>query len=399
MKKRNPRDKGISKRKDGRYSARFVDKNGIRQEQYFKSIPEARNWLEKARYEDKHGISNISADMTVDEWFDIWLESVSEALEDNTIKNYVDRYTINVKPIIGKIKLDNVKPIHCQKIINQMEKDEYAPSTIGQTYTTMGTLFKAAIANGYISKHPLDTVRLKKSVNHKKDIIFLTVEEQEAFLNEAKNHRKYEQYVFLLETGLRIGEMIALSFDCVDLEKRTITIEKSMEYKYSRGKWKAGPPKTMESYRTLPLTDTAYSILEKIYNSKDTRKMSEELDQTLYYKDKRTDETKSFNMKELVFLNWRTGMPTKTSSYDTYLNKLTDLAKIKHISAHSLRHTYATRAIERGVQPKVLQKLLGHKSITTTMDTYVHVSDDSMLNAIQQYQKNSNGVKMVSNTI
>ncbi len=92
-------------------------------------------------------------------------------------------------------------------------------------------------------------------------------------------------------------------------------------------------------------------------------------------------------MRDLVFINWRTGMPPKNSSYDTHLYKLCDDAGIERFCMHALRHTYATRAIESGMQPKVLQKLLGHASITTTMNRYVHVTDDSMKKAVAQFAK------------
>ena len=102
-------------------------------------------------------------------------------------------------------------------------------------------------------------------------------------------------------------------------------------------------------------------------------------------------------MRDLVFVNWRTGEPAKNSSYDTHLYKLCDAAKIKRFSMHALRHTYATRAIERGMQPKVLQKLLGHASIKTTMDRYVHVTDDSLQRAVAQVESSliKNGAEMV----
>lgn len=78
---------------------------------------------------------------------------------------------------------------------------------------------------------------------------------------------------------------------------------------------------------------------------------------------------------------------------DTHLYKLCDEAGIKRFCMHALRHTYATRAIERGVQPKVLQQLLGHASIKTTMDRYVHVTDESLVNAICQFQQATPPVK------
>ena len=102
--------------------------------------------------------------------------------------------------------------------------------------------------------------------------------------------------------------------------------------------------------------------------------------------DRRTGEKAVLIMRDLVFINWRTGEPAKNSSYDTHLYKLCEKAGIAPFGMHALRHTYATRAIERGMQPKVLQQLLGHTSIKTTMDKYVHVSDDSMQNAVRLFE-------------
>ena len=202
----------------------------------------------------------------------------------------------------------------------------------------------------------------------------------------AKRSHNYYQYALLLETGLRTGELIGLTWDCIDFEKRTLTVNKALEYRHGNGYWRAGPPKTPHSYRTIPLTNRAYEILKTVYSQKDSRKESATLSQSLEFMDRHTGRKATLVMKDLVFINWRTGEPAKNSSYDTHLYKLCDEAGIKHFTMHTLRHTYATRAIERGVQPKVLQKLLGHASIQTTMDKYVHVTDESMQKAIQRFE-------------
>ena len=112
------------------------------------------------------------------------------------------------------------------------------------------------------------------------------------------------------------------------------------------------------------------------------------LSQILEYTDSRTGEKKCLVMRDLVFINWRTGEPAKNSSlrYTIYINCVMKLV-LRRFCMHALRHTYATRAIERGVQPKVLQQLLGHASIKTTMDRYVHVTDESLAKAVQQLKQ------------
>ena len=377
--------KGICQRKDGLYSARFVSSEGKRQVKCFSSLPEARNWLEDAKYADRHEDVFAPPDMTVTEWFEFWISHIVGDLAPNTKRNYRERYEYNVKPVIGKMRLTDVKPMHCKMVFNRMEAS-YAGSTIRQTYIAVGTMFRAAVMNDMIQKHPMDGVRYTKPVRAPDDIHFLTRDEQIRFLEVAKRSHNYNQYALILETGLRTGEMIGLTWDAIDFQNRTLTVNKTLEYRHKQHFWRAGPPKTQQSYRTIPLTDRAYEILKGIWDNRPERKESPTLDKTLEYIDRRTGVSSRLVMRDLVFINWRTGEPAKNSSYDTHLYKLCDEAGIEKFCMHALRHTYATRAIECGVQPKVLQKLLGHASIKTTMDRYVHVTSESLDQAVRQFE-------------
>lgn len=377
--------KGIYQRKNGLYSARFVNKAGERQEKYFKTLPEARNWLADAKYADNHAEIFVPTDLTVDQWFDFWINNIVCDRAPNTLRNYRERYTRNVQPVIGKMRLADIKPMHCKMVLNRMD-ESYAGSTIRQTYIAMGTLFRAAVNNDMIAKHPMDGVRYSKPVRAVNDINYLTVEEQTHFLDAAKRSHNYAQYALILETGLRTGEMIGLTWDDIDWEKRTLTVRKTLEYRHKQGCWRAGPPKSQSSYRTIPLTRKAYNILRELYDNRENRNEAEDLDQVLTYIDRITGQQKTLVMRDLVFVNYRTGMPAKNSSYDTHLYKLCDEAGISRFCMHALRHTYATRAIEAGVNPKTLQKFLGHSSIKMTLDRYVHVTDDSMSKAIEQFE-------------
>ena len=379
--------KGLGQRKDKYYYAKY-SYHGKKGQQSFHTLVEAKNWRQEQLYLCRHPElrTATSPDMTVDAWFNRWLKDVVGNRAPNTLRNYRERYEHNVQPFIGSMLLRDVKPMDCQMILNAMESD-YAGSTIRQTYMTMGTFFKSAKDNGFIDRHPMDGVRYTKPVRAVDDIHFLTVDEQKRFLEAAKGSHNYAQYALILETGLRTGEMIGLTWDAIDLEKRTLTVNKTLEFRYKQDEWRAGPPKTESSYRTIPLTDTAYGILREIYDTREYRNESKDLSTILTLMDRKTGQKRKLVMRDLVFINWRTGMPAKNSSYDTHLYKLCDEAGIKRFCMHALRHTYATRAIESGMQPKVLQKLLGHASSKTTMDRYVHVTDDSMQKAVAQFAK------------
>lgn len=97
--------------------------------------------------------------------------------------------------------------MHCKMVLNQME-DDYAGSTIRQTYIAMGTMFKSALINDLIAKHPMNGVRYTKPIRAVNDIKYLTVEEQQKFMEVAKWSHNYYQYALILETGLRTGELI-----------------------------------------------------------------------------------------------------------------------------------------------------------------------------------------------
>lgn len=378
--------KGIGQRKDGLYYARCTDKSGHRLEKCFQELKEAKNWQKEQQYYQLYPAAKAKpTQMTVDEWFEFWQANLLTGLAPNTVRNYRERYEKNAKAMLGDLLLTEVKPMHCKAVFNGMT-GAYAGSTIRQAYIGLGSMFKAAKENGLIEKHPMDGVRFESPIKAVDEIHFLTVTEQDAFLKAAKHSHNFSQYALILETGLRTGEVIGLTWDVIDWERHTLTVNKTMEFRHKQHEWRAGPPKTLKSYRTIPLTDTAYQILQTLYLGREYRKESPELDRVLTYMDRRTAKMATLNMRDLVFVNYRTGMPAKNSSYDTHLYKLCDSAGIKHFCMHALRHTYATRAIERGMQPKVLQKLLGHASIKTTMDRYVHVTDDSLFQAVHQFQ-------------
>ena len=360
---------GISQRKDGRYSARFVTSSGKRIEKYFPMLQDARKWLAEAKMNDESGSVGVSVGMTVDEWFEFWIVNIKDkTVRYNTARNYRERYKQNIKKHIGKMLIADVKPMHCQKILNDMEAD-YAGSTIYQTLIALYNMFDSAVENAIILKNPVTkSVKLPKPVEKKTKV--LTIDEQEKFMEEAEGSSNYPQYFFILQTGVRTGEMVGLKWEDIDFEKNVISIRRSMEYRYSVGEWRIGPPKTKHGYREIPITKANRDMLLELKKSADAGR---------YVQDE---------FKEFVFIN-RKGMPTKNSTYDVHIGKLTKKAQIQNFSMHTLRHTFATRCIEAGMRPKTLQQILGHSSINITMNLYVHVTDEEKTKEMLKFEEYS----------
>lgn len=348
---------GISQQSDKLYVARFTDKFGIRKTKRFKKLQECRQWIADASYISKHSDIENASDILVDTWYEYWIGIKKQTVRPNTVRNYSERYEKNIKGIIGKKLLSEVKPIHCQKIFSDMAEQGYKTTTIYQTRITLYNMLEFAKENDVILSNPC-----KKSV--KSDMgkpsekkVALTIDEQRKFLMAAAGQSYENQYKFMLQTGLRTGELVGLKWDDIDFGKRTVTISRTMEYRYKVGEWRVGPPKSKSGYRTIPLTDEAIRIL------KDQKEKNSKI------------KVINIEWRDQVFLS-RKGEPVKNSTYDTALFKICDKAEIRKFCMHILRHTFATRCIEAGMIPKTLQKILGHSNIGITMNLYVDATEE-----------------------
>lgn len=348
---------GISQEKSGLYSARFVDKFGKRRHKRFKKLQECRAWIADAMYVDQHSDISMPANMLVDQWFEYWIGIKKKTVRPNTVRNYTERYRRNIQPLIGKMVLSDVKPLHCQKIFYDMADQDYRTSTIYQTRITLYNMFEFAKENEVLLNNPC-----KRSVksdmgkpSEKKEA--LTRENHRRFLEYASGQSYENQYRFVLQTGLRTGELVGLKWEDVDMQAKVIHIRRSMEYRHSTKEWRIGEPKSKSGYRSIPLTDEACAILNN------QKKKNQEIKEI------------ASEWNEYVFL-CRKGTPIKNSTYDTALFKICDKAEIPRFSMHVLRHTFATRCIEGGIKPKTLQMLLGHSNIGITMNLYVHTTEE-----------------------
>ena len=352
--------KGICQRKDGLYSARFLDRFGNRKVRYFGSVVEAKNWLEDARYEDKHADTVMISDteMTVEDWFNFWIGNIVSDLAPNTIRNYRERYEHNIRPVIGKLKITDVKPMHCKLVFNRMN-ETYAGGTIRQTYIAMGTMFRAAVDNDILIRHPMDGVKYTKPMKAADDIKYFTVDEQKAFLETAKSSHNYHQFALILETGLRVGEVIGLTWDCIDWDTSNIHLYRQLKpVKGRKDTWAFTTLKNKQS-RDFIAPPSVICILKK-----------QKLRQTEWKLQYGTAYNNDLN---LVFTNPLGKHLTSVTIYNHFKAIVTEMG-LPEVRFHDLRHTYATLALQNGVDVKTVSNNLGHATVAFTMDKYVHVS-------------------------
>lgn len=361
---------GVTQRKDGRYSAKFKSKSGKRVEKYFDKLQEARKWLSEAKYEDEHGNIGSSMDMTVDAWFEYWITEIKGGtIRWRTIRSHQDRYNKNIKETIGNMVISNIRPMHCQNIINIMNDYGYSAGTMQKTRQTMSAMFSDALENGIITMNPVTkSVKIpKKKVN---DIRVMTLDEQEKFLSAAKHSVNYWHFLFVLQTGVRSSELRGLKWCDIDFENRVIHVSRNVDYNLNEKKFTSGELKTSSGKRDIPITDIAYDALMAMKELKESR----------------SSKIVSIEFSDNVFLN-SNGNFNRSSDYCRCLKSICDKAEIERVSMHTLRHTFATRCIEAGVKPKTLQKILGHAKISMTMDLYVHITDDEKEKEMKKFSE------------
>lgn len=361
---------GITQRKNGRYSAKFKSRSGRRIEKYFDKLAEARKWLSEAKYEDLHGDSSSSADMTVDAWFHYWISEIkAKTVRWSTLSSYKDRYNKNIREIIGSMIISDVKPMHCQNVLNVMDNNGYAGSSMARTKAALSAMFSDACENALISMNPV-TKSVKCPKKPEKSTNVLTLDEQEKFLNAARESINYSHFLFILQTGVRSSELRGLKWDDTDFQNRIIHIRRNVTHDSSNNRFITGELKTSSGQRDIPMTQTAYDLLMAVKCQQAAKK----------------NRVIQFEFADHVFLN-RNGRLLPNSNYDRYLEKICDKAGIERISMHTLRHTFATRCIESGMKPKTLQKILGHANISMTMDLYVHVTEEEKDKEMQQFEQ------------
>lgn len=355
---------GISQRKDGLYTARFTDRSGKRRQQYFKKLQECRNWLADAQFADEHGVINACENMTVDAWFEYWITEIKgKTIRWTTAETYKNQYKASIKDVIGNMLMCEVKPMHCQHVLNRTS-EKYAKSTEEHIRKMMVTMFGDATENGFIHENPVKKgVKCRKRDDNQSKV--LTIEEHRKFLDSAKRTVYYNHFAFVLQTGIRESELRGLKWNDIDFDNQIIHIRRSLIYNSRSGKFVESPTKTTSGIRAIPLTQEAIRILSAI--RKEARNVI------------------PIEFSGNIFLN-KYGKPVTNAGYSDCTSRICKNAGIKQISMHALRHTFATRCIESGMKPKTLQKIMGHSNISITMNLYVHTTEDEKKKEMKAFE-------------
>ena len=362
-KKRANGEGSIRKRKDGRWEGRYTAGHDpetgktIYKNVLGKTQTEVKEKLKRAIEDSAKLDMSKVGQYTVGQWMDVWFENYAKIKvrpsSHQTYRGYIENH---IKPNIGSIPLNKLTSLELQKLYKKLlgngrvERIESKKQPKGLSAKTVRNInqiicsaLNLAIEQRLILTNPADACALPK-LEHR-EMKTLPVEQLTSFLREAKESGVFEMYYIELATGLRRGELLGLKWSDIDLEHGSLRVQRQIAR--IDGEIVEGPLKTKNAYRTLPLSADAIDVLK-------------------------TQKKKGGN-SQYVFPS-PTGGPISPDSVLHMLHRVLTRAGLPKVRFHDLRHTFATLALQNGVDIKTVSGMLGHFSAGFTLDTYAHVT-------------------------
>ena len=390
--------KGESQRKsDLRYIYQYIDPNKKRRVIYANDLPALREKIKNVVRDDLDGIRMYcDGKATLNYVFDRYI-ATKRNLKENTKVNYIYMYNRFVRPtfgkrFIGKIKYSDIKRFYYGMILDE----EMKPNTLEIIHTQLHPAFQMAVRDEILRQNPTDGVmaEIKKShIWEKNPRHALTIPQQKAFMDYLKAHREYHGWLpiltVLLGTGMRIGECLGLRWDDLDFENRIISVNHTFVYRPDeKGKSAKhiSTPKTISGRRTIPMIDEVFNaFLDEYELQKCVGFSSEEIDG--YSNFVFVTATGSIYLPSAVN---RAIERARVAYNKEEVNKAEKEDRepfiIPHFSAHNLRHTFCTRFCENESNLKIIQSIMGHTDISTTMDIYAEATQEKKQEIVANLQ-------------
>ena len=351
-------------RKDGRWEGRYVIGRNE------KGLPKTKSVLAKTRKECEeklkvlrnsmkdHEPKRLKADMTFGAWLDHWYQTECKPkIRPKTQADYENRIYQHIIPELGHIPLAKLAPGDLQQFYIRLKQggrlqrtEAYGPGLsdrmVKSCHVTCRMALDRTVALGLILKNPAHAC--KAPTTHPKDMQVLTQEEMQRLLIQAKENDCYELLLLELSTGLRRGELLALRWDDLDFQTGELRIERQVQR--VKGSLTVTQPKTRSSSRSMILPAPVLEILKSYRQNIDC--------QWMFPSPKKENS------------------PRDPAAVRKKLAVVLERAGCKHVRFHDLRHTFATNALEHGMDIKTLSAVIGHVSSATTLNIYAHVTDE-----------------------
>lgn len=377
---------GESQRIDGTYDYRWRTSDGKRHSVYAKTLEELREKEQVIQKDKSDGIRTDSKNVTLNDVFEMWV-NLKKGLKDNTFQNYQYMYNQFVYPDFGQSKVVKMKRSDVRRFYNMLADERLLKiSTIDNVHTVLHQVLDLAVEDEYLRNNPSDNALKELKQSHSFDVEkrkALTVQEQNTFLTFLENSKQYNHWLpifrVMIGTGLRVGEITGLRWEDLDFENETISVNHTLVYYNHETNgcyFSVNTPKTKAGRRIVPMLD---NVKEAFIQEK---KYQEEMGVSC--------QVRIDGYTDFIFIN-RFGNVQHQGTLNKALRRImrdcnqeilekvkkdNEIVLLPRFSCHALRHTFTTRLCESGINIKVIQDVLGHADISTTMNIYADVTKD-----------------------
>ena len=373
----------IRQRKDGTWEGRYTigrdpgTGKQIQKSVYGKTQREVRQSLQQITTAIDEGVYVAPSKLSVEQWLNMWLEDYCVDVKPRTLDKYRSTVKVRLVPHLGKIKLSDLSTHHIQHVYNGFLRGadgfrQLSTKSIRDTHGTLHRALQQAVELDYIKINPSDRCRLPRI--EKTDIKPMDSQQIGAFLHAIKGNRYERLFMVDLFTGLRMGEILALSWDCVDFDKGTLRVYRQLHQ--VKGRYIFG---TLKNDKPRALT-VAPSVLEVLKEQRAQQRLWKMAAGSVWE-----------NTEDLVFTN-EIGGHLSPNSVRTALHRCTEIIGVEGFRFHDLRHSYAVTSLQAGDDLKTLQSNLGHHTAAFTMDVYGHVTQEMQQQSAARMERFISGI-------
>ena len=368
VKRANGEGSIYQRKSDGKWVGSVSLNDGSRKVFYGKNKTEVREKLNEVVYEQQRGLLATGPNVFLQEYLENWLEDIHKpTIRLSTYLNYRKLLNNYLIPGLGKIKLQKLTPQQVQAFYSKKINEGLSPKTVNNVHGVLHKALDNAVKWNVLPRNICDAVTPPRIP--RKELNYLNSDQAHTLLREVKEHRLEALLTLAITTGMRRGELLALRWLDIDFKDGSLQVKRAVSYHKGYG-YVESEPKTSRSRRTIMLPDFVITIL--IHHREEQQEVQNKVGDV-------------WVNKGLVFTNaW--GDYYSPSTMLKVFKRFLESIDMPHMRFHDLRHSAATILLAMKVHPKIVQEILGHSQITTTMDIYSHAMPSLQDDATEQWE-------------
>ena len=365
-KRRGNHEGSLYRRKDGLWCAQ-VSLNGRRLYKYSKTRAAARGWIKEILAKIDGGLTYLSTQITLEQFMRTWLDDKNLSIRASTAKGYRGTAERDILPFLGKMRLQQILPVHIKQLYAWMNEEGKGPRMIQLAHVILHAALQQAVREGILGRNPADAVERPKV--ERKEFQILNEEQAHQFLITASGSPFKTLFYLALTTGMRKGELLGLKWSDLDFSKGILLVQRQLQQ--ISGRSSLVPPKTKAGHRQIKLGPETLKRLTALRAQQEQMKVA---------------AGDQWHENGMVFTS-TVGTFLDQSKVSREFKKVLKNAGLPLIRFHDLRHTSISFLLEMGMPVNTVQQRSGHSKASVTTDIYGHPMEHSQEEAAEKIEE------------